>query len=336
MESCATTGSKYGSRGDDMHMIAAKDISPAGDPPSSLLEKSRQALAAYFMFSSSNGVDLPDSIILTILLAKKEALQQNDPHFEQLMLEIGTYCDERLNDVSDAGKTARKNILRLAGMLQRMDEASKRINKLVFFARGIPDSATLNLLAVTWNELHAIRPGLFVELLVDELLASDLLGRMGRKRLARLLEGLEGISRGSGTIRDIQHCLEQVEREEQLIVSAVTIIQDTIGSRYGWLAGDGERDTIKRVVSIELRHQRLLNGDIPDQLFDVGLRLAKSSLIYMNTLLHIIVAQGDAGLREEFIRDSGLDRLLVEELEEVWCARENISHDRLLHIRSRS
>lgn len=37
-----------------------------------------------------------------------------------------------------------------------------------------------------------------------------------------------------------------------------------------------------------------------------------------------IVSQGDAGLREEFIRDSGLDRLLVEEFEEFWCIRENI------------
>ncbi|MBK5274169.1 MAG: hypothetical protein JJE30_03860 [Desulfuromonadales bacterium] len=101
------------------------------------------------------------------------------------------------------------------------------------------------------------------------------------------------------------------------------------------IAGGGERDTIKRIVSIELRHQRILKGDIPDNIFDVGLRLAKSSLVYMNTLLPIIVSQGDAGLREEFIRDSGLDRLLVEELEEFWCVRENIPHHRLGLIRSR-
>jgi uncharacterized protein (TIGR04442 family) len=116
----------------------------------------------------------------------------------------------------------------------------------------------------------------------------------------------------------------------------VTTIQEAIGNRYGWLAGDDERDTIKRIVSIELRHQRLLEGDIPDNIFDVGLRLAKSSLMYMNTLLPIIVAQADAGLREEFIRDSGLDRLLVEELEEFWCSRENIPHNSLLPIRSRA
>ena len=58
--------------------------------------------------------------------------------------------------------------------------------------------------------------------------------------------------------------------------------------------------------------------------------------MYMNTLLPIIVSQGDAGLREEFIRDSGLDRLLVEELEEFWCAREKTPPERLIPIRSRS
>jgi uncharacterized protein (TIGR04442 family) len=192
------------------------------------------------------------------------------------------------------------------------------------------------MLSVTWNELNAIKPGLFRELLVEDLLASDLLGRMGRKRLTNLLEGLEIISLETGTIRDIQLRLERVEREEQILVSVVTTIQEAISSHYGWVAGDNERETIKRIVSIELRHQRILTGDIPDNLFDVGLRLAKSSLMYMNTLLPIIVSQGDAGLREEFIRDSGLDRLLVEELEEFWCIRENIPKDRLDPIRSAS
>jgi len=301
--------------------------------PSTLLEKARQALATYFMFSAADGVDMPDGIILTVLLARRESGNQG---FEQLMLEIGTYCDERLSNNDDAGKTALKNLLRLIGLLQHMDEASKHINKLVFFARGIPGADTLKVLSAAWKELDGIRPGLFKELLVDDVLACDLTGRMGRKRLTSLLEGLECLSRREGTLHDIQQRLARVEQEEQIVVRVVTAIQDAIGNRYGWVAGDNERDTIKRIVSIELRHQRLLTGDIPDHLFDIGLRLAKSSLMYMNTLLPIIVAQGDAALREEFIKDSGLDRLLVEELEEFWCNRENISHNRLTPIRNQS
>ena len=300
------------------------------------LEQTRQALAAYFMFSTTDGSDLPDAVILSILLAKKEAIKQNDQRFERLMLDVGTYCDERLDDTNNAGIIGRKNFHRLVDILHRMEEASQRINKMIFFARGIPDSETLNVLSASWKELNAIKPGLFRELLFEELLNSDLPGRMGRKRLTNLLDGLESLSLGTGTIQDIQHRLERVEREEHILVSIVTSIQEAIGNRYGWLAGDGERETIKRIVSIELRHKRLLNGDIPDSLFDVGLRLAKSSLMYINTLLPIIVAQSDAKLRDEFIRDSGLDRLLIEELEEVWCTRENIPTNRLDPIRSRS
>lgn len=299
------------------------------------LEQTRQALAAYFMFSTAEGSDLPDTVILSILLAKKEAIKKNDQRFERLMLDVGKYCDERLDDANAAGKTGRKNFHRLVDILHRMEEASERIEKMVFFARGIPDIYTMNLLSASWNELNAIKPGLFRELLFDDLLTSDLPGRMGRKRLTNLLDGLESLSLGSGTIQDIQRRLERVEREERILVSVVTSIQEAIGNRYGWLAGDGERDTIKRIVSIELRHKRLLTGDIPDNLFDVGLRLAKSSLMYMNTLLPIIVSQGDAGLREEFIRDSGLDRLLVEELEEFWCACGNVAPNRLDPIRGR-
>lgn len=319
-----------------MHMRATGNNSLIRDISSTKLERASHSLASYFMFSGADGADMPDSTILATLLAKKESSELNDQGFEQLILDIGTYCDERLDDASDVGKTVRKNFLRLVGMLQRMDEASKRINKLVFFASGIPGIDTLNMLSSTWNELAAIHPGLFKELLVDDLVASDLLGRMGHKRLTNLLDGLESLSQGTGTMRDIQQRMARVEREEQILVSVVTTIQDAIGNRYGWMAGDGERDTIKRIVSIELRHQRILSGDIPDNLFDLGLRLAKSSLMYMNTLLPIIVSQADAGLREEFIRDSGLDRLLVEELEEFWCTRENIPQARLLPIRSRS
>lgn len=299
------------------------------------LERARHALAGYFMFSAADGADLPNSTLLSILLARKESATESAQQFERLMLDISRYCDERRDDVNEAAKTGRMNFLRLVGMLQRMDEASKRINKLVFFARGIPDIDTLKMLSVSWNELDAIESGLFKVLLVDDLLASDLPGRMGRKRLINLLEGLDCYSRGTETIEDIQQRMERVEREEQILVKIVTSIQEAIGNRYGWLAGNGERETIKRIVSIELRHQRLLNGDIPDRLFDVGLHLAKSSLMYMNTLLPIIVSQGDAGLREEFIRDSGLDRLLVEELEEFWCVREKIPPERLVPIRSR-
>lgn len=300
------------------------------------LEQTRQALATYFMFSTSDGSDLPDTVVLSILRAKKEAIKQNDQRFERLMLDVGKYCDERLDDANAAGKAGRKNFHRLVDILHRIEEASQLIDKMVFFARGIPDNETLKVLSSCWKELNAIKPGLFKELLLDDLLLSDLPGRMGRKRLTNLLDGLESLSRGTGTIQDIQQRLERVEREEQILVNVVTSIQEAIGNRYGLLAGDGERDTIKRIVSIELRHKRLLNGDIPDNLFDVGLRLAKSSLMYMNTLLPIIVAQSDSRLRDEFIRDSGLDRLLVEELEEFWCARENIAPDRLNPIRSRS
>jgi len=316
-----------------MHMKATGDNAQIRDMSATTLGRARQSLASYFMFSRPGGADMPDGTILTTLLAKKESFERSDQGFEQLMLDIGTFCDERLDDTSNAGKTVRGNFLRLVGLLQRMEDTSKRINKLVFFARGIPDIDTLNLFSVTWNELNAIRSGLFKELLIDDLVSSDLLGRMGRKRLTSLLEGLECLAGGAGTIRDIQQRMERVEREEQILVSVVTTIQAAIGNRTSWMAGDGERDTIKRIVSIELRHQRILSGEIPDKLFDLGLRLAKSSLIYMNTLLPIIVSQGDAGLRQEFIRDSGLDRLLVEELEEFWCSRENITADRLIQIR---
>ena len=141
--------------------------------PLTALENVSKSLASYFMFSTADGADLPDNIILLTLLAKKESIAQNNQRFEQLMLDIGKYCDEKLDNSSIAGKTAKKNLLLLVDILQRMEQAAELINNLVFFAHGIPDSETLKELSASWNELNAVRPGLFRELLLDDLLVKD-------------------------------------------------------------------------------------------------------------------------------------------------------------------
>jgi uncharacterized protein (TIGR04442 family) len=334
MESCETTGLKYGFPGDNkFHAPYIEQRISVAELSMTSFDLARQALASSFILPDTEQAELPVSVILKILEAKKDSIEKGDQGFERLLLDVGRFCDERLDSGSGTGHSAHRNFLKLIDLLQIIDETSKRINKLVFFAKGIPDIETLTGIKETWDELATLKSGLFKELFVTGLLTSDILGRMGRKRLASLVEGLEEIGSGKGTLADIQKRMAKVEREEQIIVTLVTTIQDVIGNKYGWVAGNSERDTIKRMVTIELRHRRVLTGDIPDKLFDVGLRLAKSSLLYINTLLPIIVANRDANLREEFIRDSGLDRLLIEELEEHWCKREGIPGEKLALIR---
>jgi uncharacterized protein (TIGR04442 family) len=334
MEGCVTTGLKYGFPGDNefLEPYTEQKISVAELSMTSF-DTARQALASSFILPTTEQAELPAGVILKVLEAKKDSIEKGDQGFERLMLDVGRYCDERLDSGNGTGLGAHRNFLKLVALLQNVDETSKRINKLVFFAKGIPDIETLTGIKGTWDELATLKSGLFQEFFITGLLTSDILGRMGRKRLASLVEGLEEISSGHGTLADIQKRMALVEREEQIIVTLVTTIQDVIGNKYGWVAGNSERDTIKRIVTIELRHRRFLKGEIPDKLFDVGLRLAKSSLLYINTLLPIIVANRDANLREEFIRDSGLDRLLIEELEEHWCKREDVPGEKLAFIR---
>ena len=88
----------------NMHMKATGDNSTLLKTSSIVLENTSQILASYFMLSTLDGAEMPDGIILTTLLAKKESIEQNDQRFEQLMLDIGKYCDERLDDSSNAGK----------------------------------------------------------------------------------------------------------------------------------------------------------------------------------------------------------------------------------------
>jgi uncharacterized protein (TIGR04442 family) len=59
----------------------------------------------------------------------------------------------------------------------------------------------------------------------------------------------------------------------------------------------------------------------------------KKEAIYLHNLLPKIIAERDAGLREDFLDNSGLDRFYVEELEREYYQLNNLNPDDLSLIR---
>jgi len=68
-------------------------------------------------------------------------------------------------------------------------------------------------------------------------------------------------------------------------------------------------------VEGELKKREGWRGAVPEGAFASALEDVKRESDYLNNVLPRILESGEDGLREEFLKSSGLDRFRVEELE---------------------
>ena len=104
-------------------------------------------------------------------------------------------------------------------------------------------------------------------------------------------------------------------------------IRDNIRNNYSKFASKNDLDILKKILTIDLRHKNLLNDEIPDELFNKGIRIIKKEAIYFNNLLPLIMQTQNRKLREEFILESGLDLFYIEEIEYDYCDANHVPRE---------
>ncbi len=110
-------------------------------------------------------------------------------------------------------------------------------------------------------------------------------------------------------------------------------VRERIRNFYSKYATKADQDALKREVCEELHHKKLLDGQIPDRLFDETILAIKKEAIYLHNLLPTIISQKDISLREDFLENSGLDRFYVEELEREYYELNDLNMEELYQIR---
>ena len=295
---------------------------------------SRQILQGLFIGSQTPDAGIDSQDMIQLLLAKRQAHNNRDHSFEQLLLETGKLCDEQIRD--GAPMSLLENFSNIITFFDRFNTVSSHISQLAFMDSFRITESLLRSLLGSQQAFNELEPDLFNRLFFEEILGNSYLGRYGRRKLLCLLHGLKEISADRATLRELGYQITELDAEERLFQMVLKSTKERIRNQYSRYNTYTEQ---KKLFS-ELNDELLVRGIISDQLdskiFQSVVHDIKKEAAYLHNLLPEIISGNDRELREEFLTNSGLDRFYVEELEREYFTLNHIDLDQLQLLRTGS
>ncbi|ORJ61276.1 TIGR04442 family protein [Geothermobacter hydrogeniphilus] len=301
------------------------------DEKDDYLAETRQILEGILLQDADIDAGITNDDMLRLLDAKRQASENRDHQFEQLLLETGKACDERIRDGADLSLL--ESFSRIVTFFDRYDSVSAHISQLAFMEGMHLGEEAIRSLLGNRNAFEELDAGLFDRLFFLSLLDNKYLGRYGRTKVEILRKGLAAIADGSMTIQELLEKERRTAEQERLYHQLLDHVKDRIRNFYSRYNTRAEQEALRREISEEFTNKGLYDGDIPKGLFrDVVVNIKKEA-IYLHNLLPEIVAARDASLREDFLDNSGLDRFYVEELEREYFELNQLNPESLNQIR---
>jgi uncharacterized protein (TIGR04442 family) len=295
------------------------------------ISETRQILEGLFLgeHEIENTVDREDMIKL--LSAKKKAAENRDHTFEEILLDASKACDEKIRDGADISLL--EGLSYIITFFDRYDTTASVVNQLAFMENVRISEEMLRSLLGNKAEFDSLRGGLFDELFITGLFDNKYLGNYGRKKVMALHRSLRLVEQNRLSTADLLGELQRIDDEERLYLVLLEHIRERIRNFYSKYATKADQEALKREVTEELRHKRLLKDDIPDALFRETILTIKKEAVYLHNLLPRIISEKETGLREDFLENSGLDRFYVEELEREYYELNDLDLEELYQIR---
>lgn len=295
------------------------------------LALTRQILSGIFLHEQQIDASINRDDLIKLLYAKLEASENRDHTFEQLLLDTGRVCDEKIRDGADIKLL--ENFSYIITYFDRFDNASAQINHLAFMENIRMTEENVRSLLGARKEFDSQKRGLFNDLFFARLLGNPYLGHFGRKKISLLRRGLEEIETDRKSIDDVVEAINRTTDEENLYRQLLAHVKERIRHFYSRYSTKAEQEELRSEITEELHNKGLLEDDIPPALFrDVILNIKKEAM-YLHNLLPRIIADHDKALREDFLKNSGLDRFYLEELEREYFELNNLPLDDLHKIR---
>lgn len=295
------------------------------------ISETRQILEGLFLTERQieSAIDREDMIKL--LFAKKQAAENRDHTFEEILLDASRDCDEKIRDGAEIAIL--EGFSYIITYFDRYDTTSSVISQLAFMENVRISEEMLRSLLGNKNEFDLLKHGLFEELFITGILENKYLGKYGRKKVTTLIGGLKLIEEKRLTIADLLDKLLEIDREERMFLNLLEHVRERIRNFYSRYSSKADQDALKREVTEELRNKKLIKGEIPDNLFHETVLNIKKEAVYIQSLLPRIIDAKDISLREDFLENSGLDRFLVEELEREYYELNKLNMEELYQIR---
>jgi uncharacterized protein (TIGR04442 family) len=297
----------------------------------SYLAEVRQILEGLFLSGTHIDSQVNREDLQKLLRAKRRATESRDHLFEEILLDTGRSCDEKIRDGADMAIL--EEFSSIITYFDRYDATSSAISKIAFMENVRISEDMLRSFLGAKREFDALQEGFFEELFITDLFSDRYLGKYGRSKIAILMKGLALIEENRMTTGALLEQLQAVDREESLFNLLRSHVRERIRNFYSRYTTRAHQEELKQEVTGELRAGRLLTGEIPDRIFREAIHTIKKEAMYLHTLLPAIIEENNFSLREDFMDNSGLDRFYVEELEREYCHLNRISEDVLTPAR---
>jgi len=295
------------------------------------LAETRQVLEGILLHERQIDASVNNEDMIKLLHAKRQASENRDHNFEQILLETGKACDEKIRDGADISLL--ENFSYIITFFDRYDTTSANINQLAFMEKIQFSEEMVRSLLGNRKAFEELSQGLFDRLFFTGIIENKYLGKYGRQKVLALQKGLKAIEDGRLTIQSLLHQEAEIASEENLSHLLLDHVKERIRNFYSRYNTRNEQDALRLEVSDELQNKGLISSEIPRGLFrDVVVNIKKEA-IYLHNLLPEIVATQDSTLREDFLDNSGLDRFYVEELEREYFELNDLAPESLNHIR---
>lgn len=294
-----------------------------GEEPA-YIQETRQILEGLFLTLNRYISTISHSDLVSLLRNRKMAQEYRDRRFEAMLLDASRTVDEMMRDGVDLSLL--DAFTEIITLFDRYDTTAAFISQLAFMETVRITDEMLKTLARNRDIFDQLSPGLFRELFIDDVLASEYLGRFGREKIEAVRDLLVDHPENASNLADR---LASIDRRERLSVQVLDILRERIRNYYVPISTPEEIETLRRDISEELRVKRKISSPLPPDLFGEVIETIRNEAVYIHSLLPRIIADRDFAAREEFIRSSGLDRFQIEELERDYFEHHGLSLDGL-------
>jgi uncharacterized protein (TIGR04442 family) len=295
------------------------------------LAETRQVLEGIFFAEAQIDASINSEDMSLLLHAKRQASENRDHTFEHILLETGKACDEKIHEGADLALL--EHFSYIITYFDRYDNTSAVINQLAFMENVNFGEEHIRSLLGNKKAFDELDPKLWSELFFNRVFDNKYLGQFGRKKVVCLQQGLGLIEDSRLTIKALADQLRILGKQERLTVVLLAHVKERIRNFYSKYNTRVEQEALLVEVADELYSKGIYTGDIPLAQFHNVVMNIKKEAIYLHNLLPRIIAERDAGLREDFLDNSGLDRFYVEELEREYFQLNNLNMDDLYLIR---
>lgn len=303
----------------------------ATDDPAYLVEV-RGVLESIFLQSRHVGVHIETEDLIKLLKSKFFALDNRDSSFDRILIEVGKQCDEISRETGDA--SILEEFGQIVTFFDRFDAIYHMVNGLGFHQEEKLPEEKLRSLLLNKKIFDNVQEGLFKDLFIETSLGNNFLPWYGRRKVEALSEGLIRIETGDRSLQDLMIEMEDLVREEREYRLIKTAMDRWLKKFGRSLKGAEEEGAFVNDVRKMMVSRGLVRPDAPETFFRKGLEDLNKEKLYFGSVLPRAIKTRNRGVRDEFVRTSGLDMIRIEELEREFQNQYQVGDDLMDVIRS--